>query len=83
MEIPEPLPPPMTPAAVRCLARGLDALAAWTDAPLRVKGHSSGRDCEVFDVVEEPELGLPGRRFLVSVERRSRARSAMLVSAHA
>lgn len=81
MDIPEPHLDPLTPTAARCLARGLDALSAWTEAPLRVRVHATSRDCEIFDLVEEPELGEVGRRFLVSVERRPRARSAMLVAA--
>jgi hypothetical protein len=66
-------PPPLHPLpriAATCLARGLDALAARTDAPLRVRHRMTSRWCELLDVVEEPELGGPGRRFLVSVDRR-------------
>jgi hypothetical protein len=62
----------------RGLARGLEALAARTEAPLRVKAHATSRGCELFDVVEEPELGMRGRRFLVSVDT-GPVGSAMLV----
>jgi hypothetical protein len=58
---------PMTPRAVGCLARVLDVLDDHTEAPLRVRGHSSTRSCEVFEVQEEFELGPRGRRFLLSV----------------
>lgn len=72
----------MTSSALDCLARCVDALAARTEAPLRVRGHASARGCEVFDVVEEHEPGRSGRRFLVSVDRGQRG-SAMLVAARA
>lgn len=62
-------PPPLSPAAARCLARGLQALDEYTDAPLRLRDHASGRDCEVFDLQEEFELGAPGQRFIISVLR--------------
>jgi hypothetical protein len=64
--------PKISLAAARCLARGLDALEEHTDAPLRLRDHVSGPDCEVFELQEEFELGPPGRRFLVSVPRRGR-----------
>lgn len=76
----DPIPPrhPLAPIVARSLARGLEALAARTEAPLRVRAHATSRGCELFDVVEEPELGARGRRFLVSVDT-GPAGSAMLV----
>lgn len=62
----------MSPEASRCLARGLDALARHTEAPLRLRDHVSGPECEVFELQEEFELGPPGRRFVVSVRRGAR-----------
>ena len=69
---------PLAPIVARSLARGLEALAARTEAPLRVKAHATSRGCELFDLVEELELGARGRRFLVSVDT-GPAGSAMLV----
>jgi hypothetical protein len=63
----------MSFATARCLARGLDALEAHTDAPLRLRDYVSGPECEVFELQEEFELGPPGRRFVVSVPRRALA----------
>lgn len=63
----------MSLEASRCLARGLDVLAAYTEAPLRLRDHVSGPECEVFELQEEFELGPPGRRFIVSVRREARA----------
>lgn len=68
---------PMTVRARGCLARVLDALDAHTEAPLRVRGHSTTAMCEVFEVQEEFELGPRGRRFLLSVA--GSARDALLV----
>ena len=50
------------------LAHGMVAVGAHTEAPLRVRGHSSGAGYEVFDLQEEFELGPRGRRFLLSVD---------------
>ena len=70
---------PLAPIVARSLALGLEALSARTEAPLRVRAHAtSSRGCELFDVVEEPELGNRGRRFLVSVDT-GPVGSAMLV----
>jgi len=55
------------PRARTSLARGLDALDAHVEAPLRVRGHVAGPDHEVFDLQEEFELGPGGRRFIMSV----------------
>jgi hypothetical protein len=46
----------------------MEAMSAHTDAPLRVRGHSSGEGYEVFDLQEEFELGPRGRRYLISVD---------------
>lgn len=70
--------PPLTARARAGLARGLDALDAHTEAPLRVRGHAHGRGAEVFDLQEEFELGPRGRRFLVSVDLT--ARETMLLA---
>ncbi|MGD9696074.1 MAG: hypothetical protein AB7V42_10490 [Thermoleophilia bacterium] len=55
------------PEARESLARGLDLVEAHTDAPVRLRGHSSARGHRVFDLQEEFEVGPLGRRFLVSV----------------
>lgn len=68
---------PMTLRARGCLARVLDALDAHTEAPLRIRGHSTTASYEVFEVQEEFELGSPGRRFLLSVA--GTRRDALLV----
>jgi hypothetical protein len=60
--------PVLNAAARASLAHGIEAMAAHTDAPLRVCGHSSGRGYEVFDLREEFELGPLGRRYLLSVD---------------
>jgi hypothetical protein len=60
---------PVLDAGARAsLAHGMEAIAAHTDAPLRVRGHSSGDGYEVFDLQEEFELGPRGRRYLLSVD---------------
>ena len=59
--------PTLGPPAHAILARGLDALDALIDAPLRVLGHAAGENFEVFDLEEEFELGPSGRRFIMSV----------------
>lgn len=58
---------PMTTRANGALARVLDALDRHTEAPLRLRGHSSTPANEVFELQEEFELGPRGRRFLLSV----------------
>jgi hypothetical protein len=67
-----PLPliddPVLSAIAHASLAQGIEAIAAHTDAPLRVRGHSSGHGYEVFDLQEEFELGPRGRRYLLSVD---------------
>lgn len=60
--------PVLNAGARASLADGIEAMAAHTDAPLRVRGHSSGRGYEVFDLQEEFEVGPRGRRFLLSVD---------------
>jgi hypothetical protein len=60
--------PVLNAGARASLAHGMEAMAAHTDAPLRVRGHSSGHGYEVFDLQEEFELGPRGRRFLLSVD---------------
>lgn len=57
----------MTPRARGCLARVLDAVDRHTDAPIRVRGHSTTPINEVFEIQEEFEIGPRGRRFLLSV----------------
>lgn len=57
----------MTRRANGALARVLDALDHHTEAPLRLRGHSSTPVNEVFELQEEFELGPRGRRFLLSV----------------
>ena len=56
------------PAPARASPAGCEAMAAHTEAPLRVRGHASGDGYEVFDLQEEFELGPRGRRFLLSVD---------------
>jgi hypothetical protein len=58
----------LTARARASLARGLDALASHTEAPLRITGHATDRGHDVFDVQEEFELGPRGRRYLLSVD---------------
>ena len=60
--------PVLNAGARASLAHGMVAVGAHTDAPLRVRGHSSGDGYEVFDLQEEFELGPRGRRFLLSVD---------------
>ena len=60
--------PELNAGARASLAHGIEAMAAHTDAPLRVRGHSSADGYEVFDLQEEFELGPRGRRFLLSVD---------------
>jgi hypothetical protein len=56
----------------RCLARAVEAVEVRTEAPLRVLTHFRADAREVFELREEFELGQPGRRFLVSVDRHQR-----------
>lgn len=60
--------PVLNAGACASLAHGMEAMEAHTDAPLRVRGHSSGDGYEVFDLQEEFELGPRGRRYLLSVD---------------
>jgi hypothetical protein len=60
------------------LAEGLPALDGHTEAPLRVVGLAARQGRQVFDLQEEFELGLAGRRFLLSVD--PEAREALLLS---
>ena len=69
--------PWLTARACASLARGLDALHAHTEAPLRVRAHATGDAHDLFDLQEEFELGPRGRRFLLSVD--ARAREALLL----
>ena len=69
--------PWLTARACASLARGLDALHAHTEAPLRVRAHAKGDAHDVFDLQEEFELGPRGRRFILSVD--ARAREALLL----
>jgi len=62
------LDPVLNAGACVSLAHGMRAMEAHTDAPLRVRGHSSGDGYEVFDLQEEFELGPRGRRYLLSVD---------------
>ena len=69
MPLPLLLHDPVLNAGARAsLAHGMEAMSAHTDAPLRVRGHSSGEGYEVFDLQEEFELGPRGRRYLISVD---------------
>lgn len=58
----------LNPGARASLAHGIEAVAAHTEAPLRVRGHASGDGYEVFDLQEEFELGPEGRRYLLSID---------------
>ena len=80
MRAPSPPLHPLPQIAATCLARGLDALAGRTDAPLRIRLLTTSRGCELLDVVEEPELGASGRRFLVSVDRRPDPTALLMAS---
>lgn len=66
---PTPLPRPMSLGltAASCFALALDVLESHTSAPLRLRDHASGPECEVFEVQEEFELGPPGRRYVIAV----------------
>jgi hypothetical protein len=77
---PPPLPPtdprrdlPADPRAKACLARALAALELFTEAPLRLRDHSSGPGVEFFDLQEEFEVGPRGQRFIVAVDHESGA----------
>jgi hypothetical protein len=61
-------PSALSARATACLAQGLAALEARTDAPLRVLGCASVASRVVFELEEAFELGPAGRRFLVSVD---------------
>ncbi len=60
--------PVLNAGARASLAHGIEVMATHTDAPLRVRGHSSADGYEVFDLQEEFELGARGRRYLLSVD---------------
>jgi hypothetical protein len=65
--------PPVDPRAKDCLARALAALELFTEAPHRLRDHSSGPGVEIFDLQEEFELGPRGQRFIVAVDPESGA----------
>lgn len=71
------MPQELTTRARGCLVQGLEALDRHTEAPLRLLGHASRGEHEVFEMREEYEIGPCGRRFIVSVDRDRR--EAMLV----
>jgi hypothetical protein len=73
LRLAEPLPD----HARDCLVRALAALDSHTDAPLRLAGYASDGACEVFELHEEFELGVVGRRFLMSVT--ASGRDALLI----
>ena len=75
-----PLPPtnpdrdlPADPRAQDCLARALAALELFTEAPLRLRDHTSAPGVEFFDLQEEFEVGPRGQRFIVAVDHESGA----------
>ena len=65
--------PPADPRAKECLARALAALELFTEAPLRLREHSSAPGIEFFDLQEEFEVGPRGQRFIVAVDHDSGA----------
>jgi hypothetical protein len=74
--LPSPDPhrdPPADPRAKDCLARALAALELFTEAPLRLRDHSSAPGVEFFDLQEEFEVGPRGQRFIVAVDHESGA----------
>ena len=68
--------PPADPRAKECLARALAALELFTEAPLRLREHSSAPGIEFFDLQEEFEVGPRGQRFIVAVDHDSGAAGA-------
>ena len=64
----------------KLLSRVLEALDAYTTAPVRLRGHSTDGVCTVFELQEEFELGDPGRRFLMSIA--DAGQSAVLIPVH-
>jgi hypothetical protein len=60
----------MTPRSLECLERCLPAIDDRTGAPLRVLGHATTTNYEVFEVAETAVVdGMDGaRRFIVSVK---------------
>lgn len=54
-----------------CLRLAVEAVASFTEAPVRLELVSQSGRRQVFEALEEFELGGYGRRFVVSVDHRS------------